>query len=532
MDPVKGIADAMLRRIEQRQAPTKQERRWRSPGALAAALDPSTVETPALRLIDQELVTLYDDPTVNRLIISMPPQEGKSVRTSIRFPEWLLEQNKELRIAIVSYSDEMARRHGGDIKNDVETFDGDENPIDLGIRLRQDSRAAGRWHVKGHKGGVYCTGIDGSLTGKAVEVLIIDDPYKNREQAYSAEYRQKVRDFWQAVCVPRLGPGSICVVIQTRWHEDDLAGWLHTSFPDKWRYVNIPAQADTNDDPLGRSIGEFLISARGDRDWNGIKSDVGEWVWGALYQGRPTPAAGGLFKRKYMRYWAPMPRDVTRHGAMHGARIDLAGRAVYLDDAWRFITVDLAASEKTSADWTVAGAFAISTEGDLILLGGRRARIDETMHWDLIRPLYQEWCVDTVFVESRMFGTTLVYEAGQANIPIKELKADTDKITRALPASVRAETGRLWLPTRAAYDDAPLWVEELVSFPNATHDDCVDVIAYAARVQAAYWMSQGDAESFRNVTNGHPKSGDEISRAIVSATGVGNVIDDYSSVRW
>lgn len=529
-DPIKGIARAMLRRFEP--PPPKAGRRWVSPGALACALDPSTIQTPALRLIDDELVQLADSPSVDKLIISMPPQEGKSVRVSHRFPEWLLTHDPDLRIAIVSYTDEMARRHGADIKLDVEQFNGHENPIDLGISLRLDSRAAGRWHIKGHKGGIYCVGIGGSLTGKPVDILIIDDPIKNMEQAQSATYRQKLKDFWQAVCIPRMSPTTKVVIIQTRWHEDDLSGWLQTNEPGQWRVVNIPAQAESHDDPLGRKPGEFMVSARGARNWPKIMRNVGSYVWAALYQGHPSPAAGGLFKRAYMRYWSFLPPDPTRHGRSHGARIDLGGRVVYLDDCWKFCTVDLAASVKTSADWTVCGVWGISPDGDLILLDGARARIEEIQHWELVRPLKQKWNADVVFVESSMIKSTLVYEAGRAKVLVKELKADTDKVTRAIPATVRAENGRLWLPTVSHMNDIGVWVDELVSFPNAAHDDCVDVVAYAARVVATEWLSQGDRESItKSQPNGQSKR-DDITNAFESQMGTHPNGTNYGKLRW
>ena len=181
LDPVAGIARHMLQRYLP--PPPPRERPWATPGELACALAPETIQTSALKLIDRELVNLTNNPDVDKLIITMPPQEGKSVRVSYRFPEWLLEHNPDLRIAIVSYTDEMARRHGADIKLDVEQHNGEDSTIDLGIQLRPDSKAAGRWGVQGHKGGTYCVGIGGSLTGKPVDILIIDDPIKNMEQA-------------------------------------------------------------------------------------------------------------------------------------------------------------------------------------------------------------------------------------------------------------------------------------------------------------------------------------------------------------
>ncbi|MFC9973557.1 phage terminase large subunit [Spirillospora sp. NPDC127200] len=491
LNPVAGVARAMLAQLDAMYAPPKP-RRWATPGELAKALDPTTVQTPALDLIDRELVALADGDT-DRLMVCVSPQEGKSTRVSLRFAEWLLVHNPDLRIAIVSYADEMARRWGSDIKLDVETFNGDEGTIDLGIRLRADSRAAGRWQIEGHKGGVYAVGVGGALTGKPADVILWDDPLKDLEQAQSARYRDRARRFWQGVAVPRLGPGSKVVLVCTRWHHDDPAGWLLKNEPGRWRVVSIPAIAESDDDPLGRKPGEPMISARGDRDWDAIRASVGEYVWAALYQQRPAPMEGGLFKRASLRYWQAMPADPSRHGVMAGRRIDLAGRTVVLDDCWRFLTVDLAASTKTSADYTVAGVWAISPDGDLILLDGERGHISESAHFDMVRGLRERWAADTVFVESRMFGTTLVYEAGRNGIPISELKADTDKVTRALPATARADTGRLWFPS--AGDWVTDWVDELLAFPNAAHDDVVDVVAYAARVVAAHWLPQAQGSA-------------------------------------
>jgi predicted phage terminase large subunit-like protein len=217
---------------------------------------------------------------------------------------------------------------------------------------------------------------------------------------------------------------------------------------------------------------------------------------------------------------------------MRGQRVDLGGRTVYLDDCWRFLAIDLAASVKTSADWTVAGAFAISPDGDLILLGSIRARIEEKNHWKIIKPLYDLMKADVVYVESRMFGTTLVKDASRAGVQVQELKADSDKITRAIPASVRMENGMIWLPTVDTMSDVGVWVNELISFPNASHDDCVDVIAYAARVVAAYWLGEVDAKS-RTVGNKFESSTDtEINQVFQSATGQTPNGIDFENVRW
>lgn len=478
----------------------EKPRRWSTPGVLAQHLNPSIRQAPALLKIDEALVrasqgqcTKPDGSTNGRkLMVFMPPQEGKSERCSHYFPIWLLQHNPDLRIGIVSYSDEMARRWGSDIKLDLETFDGTDGTVDLGLRLREDMSAAGRWQVKGGRGGVYCVGIRGSLTGKPVDVLIIDDPVKDLDTAQSKANRDAADRFWRAVAIPRMGPETVVVLIQTRWHEDDLAGRILQNEPGQWEVLSIPAKAESVEDVLEREIGEYLKSVRGDRDWENIEANVGPYVWAALYQQRPAPQSGGLFKRKKFRYWHYLPVLNSGYGLTGGLRLSLADRVILLDDCWRFITVDLAASTSTQADWTVAAVWAVTLEGDLILVDRVREKVEEHEHWDLVRPLRERYAVDVVFVESRMFGTTMVVDATRAGVPILELKADTDKWTRAVPASTRVNNGRAWFPGDVDWLDE--WESELATFPNGAHDDQVDVFAYAARAQAAHWTPQDEYE--------------------------------------
>jgi predicted phage terminase large subunit-like protein len=462
-----------------------QARRWASPLDMAQDLDPTIVRTPALNLINQALVDVADS-REDRLIVSMPPQEAKSSTVSYRYPTWLLSDvDPDLRIVMISYSDEIARRWGADVKRDFETFNGDDATLNLGVRLRADSRAAGRWQVEGRRGGMFCAGVAGSVTGRPAELIIIDDPLKDLEQAQSAIYRERFQRFWQGVAVPRLGPGAKVVLVSTRWHEEDAAGWLLAHEGDRrqggrWKVLNIPAQCeDATTDPLGRRQGEYMQSARGNRDWASIRQSVGEYVWASLYMGRPAPAEGGLFKRLWWRYWTPAPALATTE------RLDLAGRAVDLRDCWRFLTGDLAASTRTSADWTVAAAWALTLDGDLVLLDYNRARVGEADHYDLFRPLAQRWAVDTAFVEATQHSMTLTAEATRSGLHVTPLRADTDKFSRALPYSARCSGGRVWLPAGSSKVDA--WVAEHAAFPNGSHDDLVDTGAYACRVAITQW---------------------------------------------
>lgn len=468
--------------IEHRQARSSPV--WRSPGALAQELDPTIIQTPALELIDSELIRLHDDPDVNRLMIFMPPQEGKSERVSHRYPEWLLKFNPELRIAIVSYSDEMARRWGAEIKTDAESFDGTDDAFDLGITLREDSKAAGRWHIKSHKGGVYCCGINGSLTGKAVDYLIFDDPIKDLEQASSVTYRERARRFWRGVAVPRLGPGSKVVIIQTRWHADDLSGWLLKEQPGRWRVVSIPARAgkpivsETSDgpeiweehgpDPLGREPGQAMISARGDRDWDQIRRDVGEYVWNALYMQRPSPAEGGLFKRSWWKTY-PSPRWVERPD---GTRWMPGADEVIM--SWDCSFKDLDDSDFVCGQvWARFGLQAI-------LIDQVHDRMDFVTTLSAFRMLAARYPQAIAkYVEDKANGTAVINMLSATIAGIIPVEPDGSKIARARAVTPFVEAGQVVIPEPEIAPWIGDFVDEHALFPNSVNDDRVDAMSQA-----------------------------------------------------
>ena len=306
--------------------------RWETPGELAQFLDPKTRQTPALDLIDQALVRAFNTPD-SRLVISCPPQEGKSQRASRRFPLWALTQNPDLRIAVASYEANIARRWGRAIRDDIT-----QHARDLNLSVRPDLSAQHEWQLDQHDGGVFTAGVGGAMTGRPVDLLLIDDPVKDREQADSPTFREKVWDWWTDTASTRLAPGAPVILILTRWHEDDLAGRLLASEDGpRWDVVSIPAQCDDPaTDQLGREAGEFMESARGRTQvqWEAIKRNAPTRTWAALYQQRPTPAEGAVWKSP----WIESNRGKT--GEIH-------------HDLQRIVVaVDPAATSKKTSDMT------------------------------------------------------------------------------------------------------------------------------------------------------------------------------------
>ena len=478
-----------------------RERRYPMPGDLARTLDIITAGSPALDLIDDALLRLVSDPDRDALAVFMPPQEGKSQRCSRRFPEWLLDHQPGLRIAIVSYEQDLAARWGREIKNDVAINHcqrgpacSDEDCSRLHIDIRADSRAAARWETP-QGGGIYCVGIGGALTGRPVDILIIDDPVKDRAAAESKTIRDATWDWWESVALTRLAPGAKVLLIQTRWHEDDLAGRIAARpSPLRWETVKIPAIAVAGD-ALGREPGEELASVRGRRPghFRNLQATMSPYTFSGVYQQEPTAAEGNFFRRPSFRYWRP--GEPWRDGR---ERIMCEGQAVTISDCWMFATMDLAVSSRTSADYTVCAVWAVSPAGDLILMDRQRERIEMHDHFGMVASLETTWRFTTLYVENQWIASSVVRDAQVAGVPVAGLKADADKVTRAVPAAGRIHAGRVWFPAETSgclCGNCPggvwldEWCDELAAFPQAgTHDDQVDVLAYAARVMTMDWV--------------------------------------------
>lgn len=435
---------------------------------LAAALTREREhQRPHLDLIDRTLAKCMTQGR-QRIIINIGPRYGKT-----RGVRWAclhrLMRQPDSRIIYGSYGKALAHEQTRWVRDQLESHD-------LGVSVRQDTRAADRWYIKGHDGGMLAAGIGSGITGFGADLLVVDDAIADDAQAQSPTWRETGWRWFTQTAFDRLEPNASVVIVMTRWHAEDLAGKLMTEQPGVWTQIRVPTVAE-DDDELGRESGALLWPERYDAAAVAEqRKTLGSHGFAARHQQRPAAAEGGLFKRAHLqRYW---------HRVVNGT-LEIGGNRFDLADCWRFMTVDLAASTRTSADYTVAAVWALTLTGDLVLLDGKREKIDPAQHAPLVQNLRKEWGVDTVFVESRMFGTVLVYELGRAGVPVSELKADVDKYTRALPAAVRAESGLLWLPDPDEVPWVADWVDELTGFPNAAHDDVVDAVAYAARVIVA-----------------------------------------------
>jgi hypothetical protein len=291
LDRLRRLRELKTEEARKAQPPRPDPNRFATPGDLARAINPATIQTTALDLVDEAVVWAHTTRGA-RLIVSMPPQEGKSERVTKTGSLWALTRNPDTRIGIVSYAQPLAEGFGRDIRNWVSSNNGDEGTFNIGLTIAADNGSAKRWQLAGFRGGIVCVGIGGGLTGKPLDALVIDDPIADEKQASSAAYRDRVWAWWQAVGSTRLAPGAPVICILTRWHEDDIAGrFLAAEDAARWRVVNIPAQADYDpnkgeSDPLGRQPGEWLASRESAPSTNGSRSAF-----------RPAPGSSLAFTR-------------------------------------------------------------------------------------------------------------------------------------------------------------------------------------------------------------------------------------------
>jgi predicted phage terminase large subunit-like protein len=450
-----------------------QTPRWATPGALAAHITPKSVQTRALDVIDTALVELADTPD-GRLIITLPPQEGKSTRVAGDYPLWWLLRNLDARIVVASYGQALATRNGRAIRRRIT-----EHP-DLGLRIADDNGAVHEWTLAGHDGGVLSVGIGGGLTGRPADLLIIDDPIKDRQEADSAPFRDRVWDWWLEVGSTRLAPGAPVVVILTRWHADDLAGRLLAAEDgDEWRVVNIPAQADHDPlkgetDLLDREVGEFLDSARGrtTEQWARIRVRSGSRTWNALYQGRPSPEQGDILHRDWWpRYETPMWVE-RPDGSRFVPLAEAPG--CHLIQSW-----DMTFKDTAGTDFVV-GQVWLSDGVNAWLIDQVRDRMSFVQTLRSFVALSARWPQASLkLVEDKANGPAVISSLRRRVGGIVAEEPHGSKTSRVSAVAPFVEAGNVWLPDDLLSPWVTDLVEEAAAFPTGAHDDQVDAASQA-----------------------------------------------------
>lgn len=368
-----------------------------------------------------------------------------------------------MRVILASYGMTLAQKNSRFARNVIQSraFT-DFYPH---ISLAADSKAADAWDLSGHEGGMDAVGVGAGITGKGGHLIIIDDPVKSREEAESDVYREKTWDWYTDDIYSRREPGAAIIVIMTRWHQDDLVGRLLKAEPDKWTVLSLPAIAEENDS-LGRDVGTALWPERFPvhvlRD---IEKTMGGYSWSALYQQRPVPAEGGIFKRAWFHL------------------VDSLPRMVHMVRYW-----DLAMSEKTTADYTVGVKLGQGEDGHFYIMDVARFQKE----WGDVVPEIACVCMAdcgnvVVGLEEKGFMSRAVQELNSDprlhGYALFGYPVDKDKVTRSLPFAACLSAGTVSILNTHWTDD---YLDEMCSFPKGANDDQVDASSGA-------WTMIGDS---------------------------------------
>ena len=408
---------------------------------------------------------------IKRLAIFMPPRHGKSILSSEFFPAWYLGRNPKKFIICSTYGQELADDFGRKVRNQLQDPHYQELFPDVG--LATDSSSMRRFNTS--KGGVYyAVGAGSAITGRGAHLLLIDDPIKGREDADSDAMRSNLLDWYRSTAYTRLMPGGSVVLIQTRWHEDDLAGWvLKETEHEGWEVIEFPAVLD-------KRAAKLLKKKEGDALWaeaypltrlDEIKKTLGSREWASLYAQKPSVEEGNILKRWWWKTWKK--KDPPQ--------------CDYILQSW-----DTAYTSNKTSDYSACTTWGIFMDEDnvanAILLGSRRDRWEFPELKRMAVELYNQHNPDLIIIEAKASGWSLVQELSRMGIPITPYNPKKqDKRARVHSITPILESGKVWAPDKDWAEDV---IAQCASFPNSKNDDLVDSTSQALLRLRQGWFVQ------------------------------------------
>lgn len=457
---------------------------------------PSFEFSPHIELLIAYL-QLVADGEIKRLMANMPPRHAKSETVSRLFSAYWLYLHSNQWVAIASYGADLAEGLSREARDKF---------IDAGGQVRDDSASVKRWQTK-QGGGMWAVGVRGAATGKGWHLGIIDDPHKDDLEAQSPTIRQRIKAWYRSTWLTRQAPDAAMIVIQTRWHEDDLSGWLlaegeNGQHPERWTILSMPAIKEAESPvfpstceivPDNRDVGEALwpkwfpvdvLEAR--------REHVGSYVWGAEYQQRPAPLEGGILKRQWWRYWQPaganLPPVTVRLAngeVVESSPVDLPATFDEQLQSWDFAFKDLSTSD------FVAGQVWGRKGSNKYLLDYVVKHADIIASVAGIKAWAQEWPNAVAkLIEDKANGPAVMQMLRGQMSGVIAVDPEGNKLSRVYAVSPEIEAGDVYLPHPRLRSWVDSFVNNCAAFPNAAHDDDVDAMS-----QALVRMRLGRVES-------------------------------------
>lgn len=392
-----------------------------------------------------------------RICLSVPPQHGKSYTVTETLPSWFVGRNPDMRCIITGYNADMAERFGDRNRQLVKQYG--KEIFNIEVSESQDNKTL--WDIAKHEGGVYSAGILAGITGNPGSLIIVDDPFKNGFEVANPDIRQKVWEtFGDSITTRASGKGNAIIVIHTRWHEDDLIGRLEKL--GGWAIINIPAIWEKGVDRLlGRKIGETLCPEIG-KDSEFIemqKKILGRRMFEALYQGKPFVDGGNIVKREYIRYYDKNTLPSTFEELVLSCDLTFGGTKSTNDPYCMTL-------------WGRNGG-----NHYLLKVYDKKASFTDTLR--TIRVICGEYPqLRRKLVERKANGQATIdmlgKEIGGFTPYDPKNTSKEDRLSSVVPYF---EGGNVYFPCEELMPNIEDYVEQLLKFPNATHDDFVDTIS-------------------------------------------------------
>lgn len=422
-----------------------------------------------------------------RIMFFMPPRHGKSDMTTQKFPSWVLGKHPDTSIMVSSYSDELATDFGQRTRDIMQTPD---YQCMFNTRLRADAKAKGKWLTE-TGGGYTAVGVGGALTGRGFKIGIIDDPFKNREEADSPVIRESRYKWYQSTFSTREEGNSMVIFILTRWHDDDLAGRvlrenqlaMRSGEPHKnWEIIEYKAIATQDEEH--RKEGEALWPDKFPlKKLLEKKSEMGPYEFSALYQQNPVDEENRKFKSEWIKY-----RDyfeVAKLNTFNVMTIDPRGKDdIKLGKDYIGVTINFVDGEN---NWNIISY---------------REKLNAKQLLDLLFTNWEKYNLDRIGIEDNQFYQGLKYtiedECRRRNVHIyiEELKTGgTQKELRIESLVPRYNNGTIYHITLNGQNLCLDLEEELATFPKSTNDDASDSLAYQTQIAMTPGGYSGDSVS-------------------------------------
>ena len=420
-------------------------------------INPDYIVSDFSRTICLELEQFLKDASAGLrpvLIIGAPPQHGKSDIVSRYLPAWIFGQNPDLAIGGLSYGKDLA----SDMNRDVQRIMmGEEykllfphaslnkkRVVAIGVEAKRNSET---FEIVGHKGRYVSQGVGGPLTGKRLDIGIIDDPIKNAQEALSQTVKDGIWNWYITTFQTRLSQNSGQIIMATRWSVDDLSG----------RVLEINSRAKSLAFPAIGGNGAALVPELHSLEkLLEQKAGMSDHFWSAMYQQNPVPVGGNIFKEEWWQYYTIPP--IIKH---------------------RVIFADTAQKTGTKNDYSVFECWGYTETKRAVLLDLIRGKWEAPelltqarAFWEKHKATDGQGSMRSMKVEDKVSGTGLIQTLKREGIPILPIQRNVDKVTRAYDAAPYIESGNVLLPRSAPWLSD--FLGEANGFPNAAHDDMMD----------------------------------------------------------